>query len=271
MMASTQLEDIMRSTTREPATTTDGTARPVAITVDVALLTIHERRFSILLVRRPEPPWRDHWALPGAFVRVDEDLDDAAVRTLEEETGIGRLPRGVHLEQLRSYGAPGRDPRGRVISVAYVAFTANLPDPRRARGGETARLHPVRELADPRPPLAFDHAAIVDDAVERARLKIEYSALATTFVREPFSLSELRAIYEEVWGFTLDPSNFRRKVLRVNGFLNPAGEAPPGPGGGRPARLYRPGPRTALWPPLRRGDTVDVAGLCSGRATVQPA
>lgn len=224
----------------------------VAVTVDVALLTLHEGRFSILLILRSEPPWQGRWALPGSFVGVDEDLDAAARRTLEQETAIERLPPGVHLEQLRSYGAPDRDPRGRVISVAYAAFVANLPAASPGPRVATVRFHPVG--VDPALPLAFDHGSIIGDAVERARSRLEYTALATSFLREPFSLSELRAVYEEVWGFALDQSNFRRKVLRVDGFLTHAGMAAQrSRRGGRPAELYGHGPRTRLWPPLRRG------------------
>jgi 8-oxo-dGTP diphosphatase len=242
----------MGSSEREPAVGKGLPAGVVAVTVDVALLTVHQHRFSILLVLRSEPPWRGRWALPGSFVAEDEDLDAAARRTLEQETGIERLPDGVLLEQLRSYGGPRRDPRGRVISVAYVAFAANLPVPRAGRRVADARFVPV---GDQPLPLAFDHARIVGDAVDRARSKIEYSTLATAFLPEPFSISELRAVYEEVWGLSLDHSNFRRKVLGVEGFLLPAGGARPSrPRGGRPGLLYRRGPCTQLWPPLRRGD-----------------
>jgi len=138
-------------------------------------------------------------ALPGSFVRQDENLDAAAVRTLEQRPGSSSCPAASAWGQLQSYGAPGRDPRGRVISVAYVAFGANLAAPRPRRGVQAARFWPVRDLgADPMTALAFDHMTIVRAAVERTRSKIEYTALATTFLSEPFSLSELRTVYEEI-------------------------------------------------------------------------
>jgi 8-oxo-dGTP diphosphatase len=228
---------------------------PVAVTVDVALLTMRQGRFSVLLVRRAAHPYRGHWALPGGFVRPDEDLDEAARRELAEETRLASLPSGMHLEQLRTYGAPGRDPRMRVVTVAYVAFTPDLPAPRAGTDADLARFWPVSELEDAcGPPLAFDHGRILADAVERARAKIEYSPLAAAFLDEPFTLSDLRAIYEEVWSIPQDPSNFRRKVLRLDGFVVPVGEIARARGtlGGRPAELYRRGPARVLWPPLRR-------------------
>ncbi len=236
---------------------------PVAVTVDIVLLTVRQGRFSVLLVRRAEHPEMGKWALPGGFVQEHEDLDEAVLRELGEETGLEQLPPGIHLEQLRTYGRPDRDPRMRVFSVAYVAFAPHLPAPRAGSDADLARYWPVAELSSPDGPrLAFDHATIIDDAIERARSKIEYTPLATAFLEEPFSLSELRAIYEEVWGTPQDPSNFRRKVLRLEGFVVPVGEiAPPrGPHGGRPAELYRRGPAQVLWPPLRRREPEEAPG-----------
>jgi 8-oxo-dGTP diphosphatase len=236
---------------------------PVAVTVDVVLLTVRQARFSVLLVRRARHPERGRWALPGGFVEAEEDLDDAARRELAEETGLSELPPGLHLEQLRTYGTPGRDPRLRVVSVAYVAFAPDVPAPIAGSDADLARFWPVSELgAREGPQLAFDHARIIADGVERARAKIEYTPLAAAFLEEPFTLSELRAIYEEVWGLPQDPSNFRRKVLRLEGFVTPVGEiAPPrGAQGGRPAELYRRGPARLLWPPLRRHEAEDLPG-----------
>jgi 8-oxo-dGTP diphosphatase len=136
-----------------------------------------------------------------------------------------------------------------------VAFAPDLPAPRAGSDAELARFWPVRELGGPEgPELAFDHARIISDGVERARAKIEYTPLAAAFLEEPFTLSDLRSIYEEVWGTAQDPSNFRRKVLRLEGFAVPVGESTPPKGaqGGRPADLYRRGPARLLWPPLRR-------------------
>ena len=220
-----------------------------AITVDVNLVTIHHGRLSILLIERIEHPYRAAWALPGGFVGADEDLPDAAWRTLARETGLRTLPGGIHLEQLGAYGRPNRDPRTRVVSVAYLALTPDisLPDARVSSG--RVRFWPVKDLeGDDAPPLAFDHAQIVRDAVERARAKLEYTTVALAFLEEPLTLADLRHVYETVWGVTLDPSNFRRKVLDTPGFLVPLGGEVRREhlgGRGRPGEVYRKG--TAFW------------------------
>jgi 8-oxo-dGTP diphosphatase len=230
----------------------EGAFPPVAVTVDIVLLTVRQGRFSVLLVRRKRPPFQGRWALPGGFVEQHEELHEAASRELAEETGLADLPARVHLEQLRTYGRPDRDPRQRVISVAYVFFAPGLPSPSAGDDAELARFWPVAELSGPEgPELAFDHAQILADGVDRARSKIEYTPLAAAFLDEPFTLSELRAIYEEVWGVPQDPSGFRRKVLSREGFVAPLDEIGPSPGG-RPGDLYRRGDATQLWPPLRR-------------------
>lgn len=228
---------------------------PIAVTVDIVLLTVRQGRFSVLLVRRAHPPFEGHWALPGGFVEPAEDLEAAAQRELGEETGLSVLPPGMHLEQLRTYGTPGRDPRMRVVSVAYVVFAPDLPAPRAGDDAAFARFWSIGELHDPGgPALAFDHAQILAEGIERARAKIEYTPLAAAFLDEPFTLSELRRIYEEVWGVPQDPSNFRRKVLSRQGFVEPVGDhtASRAGLGGRPADLYRRGSASVLWPPLRR-------------------
>ncbi|TVR17311.1 MAG: NUDIX hydrolase [Nitriliruptor sp.] len=224
-----------------------------AVAVDVALLTIGDGRLQLLLVE-PEPPsLAGTWALPGRRVRDDEDLDATAHRALEELAGVAAPD--AHLEQLRTYGEVQRDPRGRVVSVAYLALT---PTPDGPPPGPRARLWDVMALdgisgTGAAPRLAYDHARIVPDALERARSKLEYTALATAFVNEPFTLAELRRVYEAVWGVTLDPANFRRKVLSARDFVIPTAEhAPPGPDGGRPARRYRRGPASRLHPAMLR-------------------
>jgi 8-oxo-dGTP diphosphatase len=232
----------------------------VAVTVDVVLLTVRNGRCAVLLVQRRSHPFRAHWALPGGFVEPDEDLDAAARRELAEETGMllagadDALELG-HLEQLRSYGAPGRDPRMRVVSVAYVGF-APPGEPVAGSDAADVRFWAVDDLAipgiggDDGVPLAFDHACIVRDGVERARAKLEYTTFATAFCDEPFTLGELRRVYEAVWGEQLHEGNFRRKVLSTPGFVEPTGET--APTDGRPAALYRRGGATRLHPPILR-------------------
>jgi 8-oxo-dGTP diphosphatase len=219
---------------------------PVAVTVDVALLTVRQGRLCVLLVRRGEPPFRDRWALPGGFVRPDEDLDTAAARELAEEAG---LRAAEHLEQLRTYGAPGRDPRMRVVSVAYLALTPDPPAPTAGTDATAARFWPVEDV--PAGGLAFDHGPILADAVERARSKLEYTSLAATFLEEPFTIADLRRVYEAVWGGPpLHAANFRRKVLSTPGFVTPTGgERATGRGW---AELYRRGATTLLHPALLR-------------------
>jgi 8-oxo-dGTP diphosphatase len=221
---------------------------PVAVTVDIVILTVRQGRLSVLLVRRGVHPYRRKWALPGGFVATHEDLDAAAARELAEETGVG-VP--AHLEQLRCYGRPRRDPRMRVISVAYLAL---IPDPARPVAGTDAteaRFWPVDDVhADTGRALAFDHDQILADAVERARAKLEYTSLATWLLDEPFTIAELRRVYEAVWGVQLHPANFRRKVLATPGFVTPTGEAAATGRGW--AERYKRGHSTQLHPALLR-------------------
>lgn len=243
---------------------------PVAVTVDVVALTIRDGGLDVLLVQRGGPPFAGQWALPGGFIRAGsaaagrqaEDLPDAAIRKLAEETG-DQLSK-VYLEQLGTYGTPGRDPRMRVISVAYLAFAPELPEPRAGKYTSAAAWVPTGSLgladgtARQRPgttrKLAFDHAEIVSDGLERARSKLEYTPLATAFVVEPFTISELRTVYETVWGESLHAGNFHRKVLSVPGFVESTGETTQtgGPRGGPRARLYRRGDARLLHPALLR-------------------
>ncbi len=220
---------------------------PFAVTVDLVALTVRDDALQVLLVTRGEEPFAGLPALPGGFVRPDEDLLAAAERELAEETGLDRLP--GHLEQLATYGAPDRDPRMRVVSVAHLALAPSLGDPR--PGGDAAGAAWVavdRALVGP---LAFDHAAILRDGVERARAKLEYTALATAFCPPEFTVSRLRRVYEAVWGTPLDPRNFHRKVTSTPGFLTETGRTV-ADGPGRPAALYRPGPTRTLHPPFLR-------------------
>lgn len=216
-----------------------------SVTVDVVVLALDHGaapagpwRLSVLLVERAEPVEGRSWALPGGFVHVDEDLPAAARRELGEETGLAAasLDRLV-LDQLASYGAPDRDPRGRTVTVAYLGV---LPEPVPVRGATDAvgaRWVPVDELPGP---LAFDHDRILGDAVERLRSKIEYTALAAAFLPEEFSLADLRTVYDAVWGTRLDPANFQRKARANDGiFVETDVRRPAGSGRGRPARLFR--------------------------------
>ncbi|MEU9255788.1 NUDIX domain-containing protein [Streptomyces sp. NPDC048270] len=225
---------------------------PFAVTVDLAVFTVRGGRLHVLLIRRGQEPYAGDWALPGGFVAPRESAENAARRELAEETGLAPdLVAALHLEQLRTYSEPDRDPRMRVVSVAFTALVADLPEPAAEGGGDAAhaRWVPVAEAGQ----LAFDHAVILADARERVGSKLEYTCLATAFCPPEFTLGELRAVYETVWDTALDRPNFRRKVLATPGFV----EAVPGAarltgGRGKPAALYRPGPATALHPPLLR-------------------
>jgi 8-oxo-dGTP diphosphatase len=218
-----------------------------SVTVDLVVLTIRTGRLSALVVRRGAEPFAGRWALPGGFVHSDEDLPEAARRELAEETGLHDLP--VHLEQLATYGAPGRDPRGRVVTVAYLALAPELPDPVGGTDAAEARWEPVAGLGR----LAFDHDRILADARERVGAKLEYTCLATSFCPPEFTLGELQQVYETVWGTALDRPNFRRKVLATPGFVEPVPGAARLTGGrGKPATLYRAGTATTLRPPLLR-------------------
>jgi 8-oxo-dGTP diphosphatase len=205
-----------------------------AVAVDIVLLTIRDQALDVLLINRStaEP---GQLALPGGFVLPGEDLPDAALRELNDETSLRVDVR--HLEQLRTYGRPDRDSRGRVVSVAYLAVAPNLPVPRHGTDAIGAGWHPVEPILNATGSLAFDHHEILADAVERTRSKLEYTILATAFCDAEFTVAELRRIYEIVWGIDLDPRNFHRKITSTD-FLEATGETT-ARDGGRPAALYR--------------------------------
>lgn len=219
---------------------------PAAVAVDLVILTIRDKQLAVLLIRRGGEPYRGSLALPGGFVRPDESLDAAAGRELAEETGLSAD--SVHLEQLASYGDPGRDPRLHVVSVAYLALAPELPMPTAGTDAAEASWVPVSAVPAG---LAFDHDRILADGVERARSKLEYTPLAAAFCPPEFTVGQLRRVYEIVWGAAIDPRNFHRKVKGTPGFLTDAGAATVGERG-RPAELYRRGDATVLYPPMLR-------------------
>jgi 8-oxo-dGTP diphosphatase len=224
----------------------------VLIAVDLVILTLRASELHVLLVERGIEPYQGVQALPGGFLNnAGEDILAAAHRELREEANLNASR--LHLEQLGAYGAPGRDPRGRIISVAYLAIAPGLPEPVTGTDAAVASWEPVEGVLSGRLKLAFDHQQIVTDGVERARTKLEHSALATAFCDETFTISELQQVYEAVWGVPLDPRNFYRKLQGVPGFIVSVG-SDRRITKGRPARLFRAGPRTVLYPPLVRPD-----------------
>ena len=200
-----------------------------AIAVDVVLFTIQGGTLKVLLVKRPHAPYRGAWALPGGIVGADESVDSAVLRELQEETNIGN----IYLEQLYTFGEPNRDPRGRVITVAYYALVNWQQFQLKARQRVSeASWFPVKRL----PPLAFDHRRIVDYALERLRNKINYTTVGFQFLPRQFTLTELQGSYEVILSQRLDKRNFRRKMLQL-GILKET-DGFKANGRQRPARLY---------------------------------
>ena len=217
---------------------------PFYVTVDIVVLAIREGRLHALMIRRASDPYAGTWALPGGFVEIDEDLRDAAERELEEETGV-RIGTKT-LTQVHTYGTPGRDPRHRVVSVAWLAAFPETVDVTAGDDASHAEWRPVDELLvdRPRDRLAFDHAGILRDAIETARERLvnaEPPLLAAGFTGgAEFSLSQLRGVYEAVLGHELDAGNFQRKVKTTQGIVEATGRREPAPGGrGRPAEMFR--------------------------------
>ena len=220
------------------------------LAVDLVILTVRDRSFQVLLIERGNVPFAGQLALPGGFLRPGESIVAAAARELLEETALDAG--SLHLEQVGAYGDPDRDPRGRVVSVPYLAIAPNLPTPVAGSDATEAQWRPVEPLLASPGKLAFDHDDLLRDAVEQARRQLEYTPLATRFCGATFTIGELRDVYELVWGMRLDPRNFNRKVTKTDGFLLPT-DAKRTPETGRPATLYRRGPADGLHPPMLRG------------------
>jgi len=200
-----------------------------AVTVDACLFTILDEQLKILLIRRALEPFKGDWALPGGFIRMDENLEAAVQRELEEETGA----KGFYFEQLETFGQVDRDPRERVISVAYFALApADHVVLKADTDASDAAWHPVDELPD----LAFDHASIINRAVKRIRAKAEYSTVAFEFLPPEFTISDVRQVYETVQGVAIDKRNFQ-KWLNGRNLIEPTGEKRTG--SHRPAELFR--------------------------------
>jgi 8-oxo-dGTP diphosphatase len=210
-----------------------------AVTVDVVVLTMSDGRLHVLLVRRGVPPFEGMWAIPGGFKRPTETLDEAAKRELLEETGVDGASL---LRQFGAYGDPERDPRLNVVTIAYLAVLREVGGIVAGTDAADAALVSASEVLNRKIELAFDHARIVRDAVERVRVDLGLTGIATAFVGPTFTLAELRAVYEAVWGVQLDAANFRRSILAEDGWVIPTGRrAQPGSTGGKPAELYRAG------------------------------
>jgi 8-oxo-dGTP diphosphatase len=221
-----------------------------AVTVDVVILTMSEGDLHVLLVCRGEAPFMGMWAIPGGFKRPTETLDEAAKRELREETGVDAASL---LAQFGTYGDPGRDPRMNVVTVGYLAVIRDVGEIEAGSDAAAAGLVPVSDVLNGKLPLAFDHLRIVRDAIERVRVELEVSGIATAFVGPTFTMAELRSVYEAIWGVQLDAANFRRSVVTDDGWVIPTGRrAQPGPAGGRPAELYRAGRAWRSGGPIHR-------------------
>jgi 8-oxo-dGTP diphosphatase len=220
-----------------------------AVTVDVVILTMSGTRLHVLLVRRGVAPYKGMWAIPGGFKRPNESLDEAAQRELAQETGLDSMSL---LTQFGAYGDPGRDPRMNVVTVAYLAVLREVGAVVAGSDAAAAALVPVSEALNGKVELAFDHKQILRDAVERVRVDLELTGIATAFVGPTFTLAELRAVYEAVWGVHLDGANFRRSVVTEDGWVIPTGRRTrPGSTGGKPAELYRAGRMWKRGGPIR--------------------
>ncbi len=201
-----------------------------AVTTDIVVFTISDGALKLLLIKRGQEPYKGTWALPGGFLEPNEDLSQCAQRELQEETRL----QNIYLEQLYTFGNPERDPRERVVSVAYYALVPimdNLP----VAGSDATAVswYPMDKL----PPLAFDHVEIVNLAQKRLLSKLNYTSIAFQLLPETFTLSEVQTVYEIVRNEKLDKRNFRKQITKL-GLLEDTGELRRN-GSHRPARLYR--------------------------------
>ncbi len=201
-----------------------------AVTTDIVIFTIRRDELKLLLIKRGLPPYEGMWALPGGFINLDESLDEGARRELEEETGVS----DVYLEQLYTFGEPDRDPRERVVTVAYYALVpTDEIDIKAGSDAEGVSWIGMQEL----PELAFDHSAIIDMAYERLSAKLDYSTIAFQFMPREFTLSELQHVYEVILREPVDKRNFRKRILSL-GLIEETGKDKRD-GAHRPAKLYR--------------------------------
>ena len=202
----------------------------ISVTVDIVIFTLREGDLQVLLVKRKNPPSEGRWAIPGGYVEADESLENAAMRELFEETGV--QGDAVHIEQLYTFGEPKRDPRGRVITVAYFAL---VPAPLAVQAGDDAAEAQWKSVYH-LPVMAFDHNQILNYALKRLRYKLEYSAVGFQLLPVEFSLSDLQQAYEIVLGEKLDKRNFRRRIQQAK-VIEETGAVRTHEG--RPAKLYR--------------------------------
>lgn len=236
-----------------------GGARPKAVrrprvaalpAADIVIFTIRSGRLHVLLIKRGTRPFRGKLALPGGFVRPGESLEDTAMRELEEETGLDAS--SISLRQLHTYSHPERDPRGRIVTTAFLAIAPNLPEVTGATDAYRADWVEVEESLWSRDgSLAFDHGLILQNGLEEARQLLERTTSAVDFCGSLFTISDLREVYEAVWGLKLSPQNFQRKVRKTTGFVtrtNKKRTSRPG----APAELFRRGPAKLLYPPMMR-------------------
>lgn len=218
---------------RITATNSAGYAAPIGLTADPVVFTLVDGRLSVLLARRLEPPQQGHFALPGGFVGAEESPEQTAERKLREKTGVG----SVHLEQLRTYAAPERDPRGWLPSVAYMALVPAEALPADTPHGREAGWHAVEDL----PPLALDHDSMIEDGLWRLRYRVAdkpwFVQVAGALLPKEFTLSEAQGLYEALSGDSVDTANFRRDVQATGLLVRTEQRRHAGPG--RPASLYR--------------------------------